>query len=363
MTRRGLSVVDQSWINMIEILTMTRELPLDPNWAMTWVIDGYEPIQEIPQGLARLSSSGKYFNTPWNGKAVPLLTVELSDSEIDAHLGELWLKNLGRGEYASQLKDGKTILTPKQYGYKLAKKLLRKISFSKTCLVDENEDEDLQDDVLTLSETDVCYQKHQSKVLCNGDTIEKKGGGCVWSLNKCWTKEASYTLPGNCQPVDTDLGLWNIQLSIRDGDNTDGDQKIPFTVANCEAPDLQIDWNGQFDDKPGRTNLPLVNPSDKITFKGGAWYFGMGDLVDLKKTARTSTVNLWNANKNALRLTWESVDDGSITFRSLLNDPALLVKEDVGWWNKSLLLQDSTVLETSEDKIELSNLVVSAWMF
>ena len=34
------------------------------------------------------------------------------------------------------------------------------------------------------------------------------------------------------------MGLWNIQLSIRDGDQTDGDQKIPFTVANCEPPDL-----------------------------------------------------------------------------------------------------------------------------
>ena len=62
---------------------------------------------------------------------MPDLTVELTDAEIDEHLGDLWITNLGRARYADMLKTDLTTpkLMPKQYGYMLAKKLLRKVSF------------------------------------------------------------------------------------------------------------------------------------------------------------------------------------------------------------------------------------------
>ena len=62
---------------------------------------------------------------------MPDLTVELTDAEIDEHLGDLWITNLGRARYADMLKDNLITpnLMPKQYGYMLAKKLLRKVSF------------------------------------------------------------------------------------------------------------------------------------------------------------------------------------------------------------------------------------------
>ena len=295
MKKRGLSITGLTWIDMIAQLTSTLELPMNPNWEMTWSIDGWEKTQEIPQGISSLASSGEYFQKPRDERygTEPDLTVQLTDDEIEEHLGDLWLTNLGRAQYSDMLKENgeacskddtecvPTKLMPRQYGIKLARKLLRKVTFSKGVA----------------------------------------------------------------------MGLWNIQLSIRDGDNTDGDQKIPFTVANCEPPDLQIEWNGQFDDKPGRTNLPLVNPSDKVKIRGGVWYFGMGDVSE---TATSSTIKMWNENKGELTLTWESVNDGTTTFRYLKKGG----KKD---WNATLLEQQASVLETV-DGLEMTNLVIAKWM-
>ena len=51
MKARGLPISingkEQIWIEMINILSTTRELPLDPNWNVEWSIDGYEKNQEI----------------------------------------------------------------------------------------------------------------------------------------------------------------------------------------------------------------------------------------------------------------------------------------------------------------------------
>ena len=102
---------------------------------------------------------------------MPDLTVELTDAEIDEHLGDLWLTNLGRARYADMLKNDLTtpILMPKQYGYMLAKKLLRKVSFG-------------------------CLKYGDAKP-------DGSQGDCVKHVQ---------------------LGLWNMQLSIEDGDGMDG---------------------------------------------------------------------------------------------------------------------------------------------
>ena len=135
-----LSTKDLSWIELLTTLYTTRELPINPNWKINWVIDGFDTSQEIPRGIASLSSNPQYFNSNLNFPVtdqygntydMPDLTVELTDAEIDEHLGDLWITNLGRARYADMLKTDLTTpkLMPKQYGYMLAKKLLRKVSF------------------------------------------------------------------------------------------------------------------------------------------------------------------------------------------------------------------------------------------
>ena len=313
MTSRGLKI-SGTWINMIETLSMTRELPLGPDWDVTWSIDGYENSQEMLKGISGLSSSGEYFNENWNKGREPNVNVVMSDDEIQDHLGDLWLKNLGRAQYANQLKnDGSTTLTPKMYGIQLARKLLRKVSFTKTCNMDMTDDE-----------------------------------------------------LKNCQEKDAQLGLWNIQLSIQDGEQTDGDTKIPFTAANCEPPDLNIEWLGQYDDKPGRTGLPLVNPSDKVKISGAVWYFGMGDV---QRESTPTTLKLWQNNKDALRLTWISVNaendawlsslqDGPQTVAKYSDDETVAVSAQ---WNGTKLIQDYSVLENVEG-LDMTNLIVGKWM-
>ena len=282
MKRRGLTTVDLTWIQLIVALSTTRELPINPNWQIKWEIDGFDGVQEIPQGIASLTSSGRYFNEPLNFPQtdkdkrisdMPDMTWELTDAEIDEHLGNLWLANLGRARYVDMLEeDGKTKLTQKQYGYKLAKKLLRKVHFG-------------------------CLDRGKP----SPDPKELEQVGNLWTARVGKRKIGTYTTKAEARlqfdrgvlQFGTDkclkhvkLGLWNIMLSIKDADGTDGDKKIPFTVANCEAPAVEIEWTGQFDDKPGRTNLPLVNPSDKVTISGNVWYFGMGDAPKQQRHRR-----------------------------------------------------------------------------
>ena len=63
---------------------------------------------------------------------------------------------------------------------------------------------------------------------------------------------------------------------------------------------------------------------------------------------------MWNENKGELTLTWESVNDGSTTFR-------YLKKGGKKEWNATLLEQQASVLETV-DGLEMTNLVIAKWM-
>ena len=61
-----LSTKDLSWIELLTTLYTTRELPINPNWKINWVIDGFDTSQEIPRGIASLSSNPQYFNSNLN---------------------------------------------------------------------------------------------------------------------------------------------------------------------------------------------------------------------------------------------------------------------------------------------------------
>ena len=135
------------------------------------------------------------------------------------------------------------------------------------------------------------------------------------------------------------FGTFRIQIGIRDLGTAEeppqtGMALIPIVVDNCEPPEVRVSWDPTV----------RVNPSDKTTFKGTVWFYGMGDL----RRAPNATRQMWVANKQALTLNWRSIEAPGM--HTLYETPDMR-------WNGTFLKQSFAQLQTMEG-LQLSNFIV-----
>ena len=135
------------------------------------------------------------------------------------------------------------------------------------------------------------------------------------------------------------FGTFEISVDIQDlGTATEkpqtGNVKIPLVVNNCEPPEVRLSWDPSV----------RVNPSDKTTFKGTVWFYGMGDM----RRAPNATRQMWEANKQSLSLKWGSVEAPGM--HVLKETPEMK-------WNGTFLTQGFKQLQTLEG-LQLSNFII-----
>jgi hypothetical protein len=203
-----------------------------------------------------------------------------------------------------------------------------------------------------LTEAEIIAHLGEARVVALGGIAKQREQGRAAEL-AAGLKLAKHLLRKvTFDPSKTDPGAWQFRVKIVDDSGMPGEVTFPLMVANCEAPELQIEWDGVTDGNINRTNSfgqPMVNPSDKVKIQGTVWYFGMGDV---RRQANPSTKRLWLNNKDALQVTWQSVS--AVTYMSF-TEPEL--QNAAG----TELVQKSKVLQTVAG-LEKSNLVLRTWM-